>query len=44
MYFLGTRLGPAGVLVPVVLWLAVLIAFVSMGQYFFRFARSAGFD
>ena len=38
------RLGVFGMLVPVVLWLAVLLAFVSMGQYFSRFARNAGFD
>ena len=38
------RLGRMAFLVPVVMWVAVVIAFVSMVQYFVRFARQAGFD
>ena len=38
------RLGAVGGLVPIVLWAAVVMAFVSMLQYFVRFARQAGFD
>ena len=37
-------LGPAGVLMPLALWASVALAFVSMGQYFVRFSRDAGFD
>jgi len=37
-------LGRFGLLVPIVLWAAVALAFLSMVQYFRRFARESGFD
>lgn len=37
------RLGPFGILAPIVLWMAVAMAFISMMHYFVRFARQGGF-